>query len=248
MTTISEHLPISSLRTPGAETLQTVQDVGRERLHPSLTNPNWLVLRKRRQLFKEWLKNLPGRDLQVLDVGGRIQPYRVLLGDRCARYVAVDLREGPLVNVVSGGEHLPFPEEQFDLVFCTQVLEYAPHPHLVLDEIRRSLKKGGFLFLSAPSVFPQDSPSEYWRFLPSALKQLLAKFSRCEVVAEGNSLVGLLRTLNVCLVLFARPRFLGSLLRFSLVPLLNLLGLVLQSAAPPGEDSFSANFSALAQK
>lgn len=233
---------------PGAETIEAVQDAGRERLYPSLTNPNWLVLRKRRELFEEWLKNLPGRDLKVLDVGGRIQPYRVLLGNRCARYVSVDLRRGPLVNVISRGEHLPFPEEQFDLILCTQVLEYAPHPQLMLDEIRRTLKKGGFLFLSAPSVFPRDSASEYWRFLPCALKQLLSNFSRFDVVAEGNSLVGLVRTINVCLVMFARPRLLAQLLRFSVVPLLNLLGVLLESAAPLGEDSFSANFSALAQK
>src|SRR5437867_905175 len=100
---------------PLSETLEQVERAGRERLYPSITNPNWLVLRKRRQLFIGWLKNTPAGKLSVLDVGGRIQPYRILLGERCARYVAMDLRLTPLVDVVGHGERLPFRSQQFDI-------------------------------------------------------------------------------------------------------------------------------------
>ena len=235
---------------PSTETLEQVQKVGRERLYPSLTNPNWLVLRKRRELFIDWLKNISSRNLSVLDVGGRIQPYRVLLGDRCCQYVAIDIdtEATPLVDVIAEAERLPFSVERFDLVICTQVLEYVPDPQLVIDEIRRTLKIGGFLLLSVPAVFPRDSDTEYWRFLPCALRRLLSSFSRVEVVPEGNSLVGFIRTTNVCLVSFARPAVLGELLRFSAVPFLNLLGAVLQSLGSSTDDRFSANYSVLARK
>ncbi len=230
------------------ETLEQVRRAGRERLYPSLTNPNWLVLRKRRELFLEWLTNMPPGDLSVLDVGGRIQPYRVLLGSRCARYVAVDVRPGPLVDVVGTAEQLPFASQQFDLIFCTQVLEYVPDPQLALNEIHRALKAGGFLLLSAPAVFPRDSEKEYWRFLPCGLKQLLSSFSHINLAAEGNSLIGFIRTANVWLVSFAKPPGLDRLLCFSLVPLLNILGALLQFLTSSADDRFTANFSVLAQK
>jgi SAM-dependent methyltransferase len=231
-----------------AETLEQVRIAGRQRLYPSLTNPNWLVLRKRRELFQRWLEDIPSGNLSVLDVGGRIQPYRPLLGDRCARYVAIDLQATPLVNVVAQAEKLPFADQQFDLVFCTQVLEYVPDPQLVLNEIHRTLRASGFLFLSVPAVFPRDSEMEYWRFLPCALRRLLSSFSQVALAPEGGSLTGFIRTTNVCLVSFAKPAGLARLLRSTAVPLLNVVGALFELLIQDTDDRFTANFSVLAQK
>lgn len=233
---------------PQSETLEQVQQAGKERLYPSITNPSWLVLRKRRDVFTGWLNQVSAQNMSVLDVGGRIQPYRTLLGERCARYVAMDMRLTPVVNVVGRAEHLPFGSQKFDMVLCTQVLEYVPEPEVVIAEIHRTLKAGGVLLLSVPSVFPRDSEIEYWRFLPCALKHLLSAFSGVDVVPEGNSLTGFIRTTNVCLVSFVKPRWLGTLLRFSVVPVLNILGALLQFLIPSADDRFTANFSVLAKK
>jgi SAM-dependent methyltransferase len=231
-----------------AETLEEVRKAGRARLQPSLIDPNWLVLRHRRELFKRWLKRLPEDGLSVLDVGGRIQPYRTLLGAKCIRYTAVDIRITPLVDVVGLAQHLPVADQRFDLVFCTQVLEYLFEPQLAVNEIYRALKKDGFLFLSVPAVFPRDSESEYWRFLPGALKYLLSDFSSVEVAPEGNSLTGFIRTMNVCLLTFAKPAALRWLIGCTVVPMLNILGFFLQATIRSDDDRFTANFSVLAQK
>ncbi len=233
---------------PENETMEQVRRVSRERLYPSLTNPNWLVLRARRELFSRWLRTLPGSSLKVLDVGGRIQPYRVLLDDRCSQYVAVDLRSTPLVDVIGKAEKLPFADGQFDLVVCTQVLEYIRSPRIVIDEIYRSLKPGGSLLLSVPSVFPRDSEEEYWRFLPCALRDLLSGFSSIDLAAEGNSVVGFLRTVNVCLTTFAKPAAVARLLAFTIVPVLNVAGAMAQRFISSRDDRFTANFSVLAKK
>ena len=84
---------------PPTETLEQVQKAGRERLYPSITNPNWLVLRKRRELFRHWLESSLPEDAAVLDIGGRVQPYRALLPG--ARYLALDIRATPLVDVIA---------------------------------------------------------------------------------------------------------------------------------------------------
>jgi SAM-dependent methyltransferase len=230
------------------ETLDTVNREGRERLHPSLANPSWLVLRRRREIFRKWLAGVEGHDLDVLDVGGRIQPYRSLLEGRVRRYVAVDLRQTPLVNVVGRGEQLPLAGARFDLVICSQVLEYIPEPAAVIAEIYRVLKPGGFLLLSVPAVFPRDSDNDRWRFLPESLRYLLRSFCEVEVVAEGSSIAGFFRTANVCLVMFARPALVRILLQFTLIPLLNVAAAALESVSGSSSDQLAANFSAFARK
>jgi ubiquinone/menaquinone biosynthesis C-methylase UbiE len=148
---------------------------------------------------------------------------------------------------VGDGEQLPFADGFFDLVFCTQVLEYVADPHIVIAEIRRVLRPGGFLLLSAPSMFPRDSDPEYWRFLPSSLRLLLTSFSSAEVVPEGYSISGLFRTINVFLDSLS-GRWARRFLQASLIPMVNILGMLLESAIPTRNDQFTANFSVLAQK
>jgi SAM-dependent methyltransferase len=230
------------------DSLDTVNREGRERLYPSLTNPNWLVLRRRRELFRKWLARMDSRELDVLDVGGRIQPYRPLLEGRVRRYVAVDLRRTSVVNIVARGEQMPLASDRFDLVICTQVLEYIPEPGAVVAEIYRVLKPGGCLLLSVPSVFPRDSDRDIWRFLPASLRYLLRSFHDVEVVAAGSSVVGLFRTVCVCLVMLARPAFIGRMFRMTVVPVLNLTAASLESLRISSNDQFAADFSAFARK
>lgn len=231
-----------------SDTLAQIEQEARERLNPSLSNPHWLVLRKRREILRVWLSRLPPRNICVLDVGGRLQPYRPLLEGRISRYIALDPDYTPLVTVVGRGEQIPFAAEIFDFVICTQMLEYAPEPVQVIAEIHRVLKPGGCLFLSVPSVCPRDSESDAWRFLPCSLRVLLSNFREAEILQEGSSISGLFRSINACLVLFVRPRMLGTCLRFTVVPVLNLAAAGLELLFPTTDDSFSANFSAWAQK
>ena len=232
---------------PAQPTLDQVLHAGRGRLRPSLRNPNWLVLRERRQIFRDGLRRLPAHNLSVLDVGGRLQPYRALLGERVRRYIAIDPQLTPLVNVAAVGEALPFRDEQFDFVICSQVLEYFPDPQQAACEIRRVLRKGGVAFVSAPSVFLRDNDKEYWRFLPEGLRYLFRDFETVEVMSEGNSVAGLFRTVNVLLASFMKPRFLVPVLEGTVIPSLNLAGYLLAKLGR-GNDQFTANFSVWARK
>lgn len=44
---------------------------------------------------------------------------------------------------VADGEHLPFADNQFDLVYAHGVVQYTPAPRRLVDECRRVLKPGG---------------------------------------------------------------------------------------------------------
>jgi hypothetical protein len=84
---------------PAQPSLGPACKASQERARLSLRNPNWLILRQRQRIVEEGIVRLPAAGLVVLDVGGRLQPYRSLLGPRVKSYVAVDLRLTPLVDV-----------------------------------------------------------------------------------------------------------------------------------------------------
>ena len=160
------------------ESDKSVELQGHKRLYPSLTDPSWLILRTRRELFRKWIERDDRRDLAVLDIGGRIQPYRPLLEGRIQSYIAIDIRETSLVDIVARGEQIPLKAGQCDLVICTQTLQYASDPALVIGEIYRILKPGGLLLLSVPATAIRDAHEEAWRFFPDFSRQIVVPVSR----------------------------------------------------------------------
>ena len=50
---------------------------------------------------------------------------------------------------------LPFADDSFDLIFCSEVLEHLDVYHLALNEIHRVLKTGGKFLPSVPSFWPE---------------------------------------------------------------------------------------------
>jgi SAM-dependent methyltransferase len=218
------------------------------RLHPSITNPNYLVLRRRAQIFTRWLASIPGDRLTILDVGGYYQPYRPLLEKRVCRYVALDIQSSPLVDVVGSGQQISFKADTFDLVIATQVFEFFREPRLAATEILRVLKPGGHLLMSAAAIAPRARDEEQWRYLPAGLKFVLSAFSRIEIIPEVTSIGGTLR-LNACaLSMFCKYGFAREIVHRTLVPIFNLLGLALEAAALTGNDQLAGNYSVLAQK
>ena len=67
------------------------------------------------------------------------------------------------------------------------------------------------------------------------------------MIPEGNSVTGLFRTLNVFLISFVRPKFLVPVLAWTLVPVLNVAGSIMEKLGGTG-DYFTANFSAWVRK
>ncbi|PYV66747.1 MAG: hypothetical protein DMG97_28830, partial [Acidobacteria bacterium] len=87
------------MKGPGQ--LDDLSKIEHQRLYPRLTDPNFLVLRSRRIIFQSWIKTISGNNLTILDVGGRYQPYRPLFGNRLGRYIACDLTQTELVDVIA---------------------------------------------------------------------------------------------------------------------------------------------------
>ena len=221
---------------------------GQERLYPSVSNPNWLVLRRRREIFHCWINAIKAQRISVLDVGGRIQPYRPLFDRGKVHYVSVDLRVTPLVSAVADADRLPFASCSFDVVICTQTLEYVEDPRRTLSEIYRVLKPEGVLLLSVPAIAPIDSINDRWRFLPAGVRELTSRYSTVEIVPEGSNIASFFRSVNVYLYFLATYRPFQALLAHTVVPLFNLLGLGLERLVRMNNSTFSTNYSVRAKR
>src|SRR4051812_17765087 len=77
---------------------------------------------------------------KTLDIGaGEFNRYGKMFATDS--YVKMDVHAGTNVDVVGSIEKIPFENESFDSVVCTQVFEHLPHPVKSADEVFRVLKK-----------------------------------------------------------------------------------------------------------
>jgi glycosyltransferase involved in cell wall biosynthesis len=82
---------------------------------------------------------------KVLDLGSGItKPYEPIL-KMLGEYVAVDNRGGDSI-VQADAHNLPFEDEEFGFVWCSEVLEHVNDPKRVVDEAKRVGKHGIILF------------------------------------------------------------------------------------------------------
>ena len=227
---------------------ESLQEIAHKRLFPPLTDPSYLVLRARRKILKRWFDKLPTQPLDVLDVGGRYQPYRPLLAGKIGNYVAVDVSRTEFVSVVADGQALPFAPESFDVVIATQVFEYFQSPAMAAQQMHSVLRSGGVLIASVAAFTPRFDPKDRWRFLPCGVETLLAPFKTIEIVPEVCNFGGLLRAINVGMSMIFRQRGVRSVYRATISPLLNMLGVVLEALNIEFDHRLAGNYSIRATK
>src|SRR5260370_11886108 len=79
---------------------------------------------------------------------------------------------------------------RFDVIVCTQVLQYVENPDKALGELRRVLKPGGRLLVTTPFVEKDCKKlSDRWRFTRKGMLDLLRSFTAFEVSVCGNLFV-----------------------------------------------------------
>ncbi|HSV86199.1 MAG TPA: methyltransferase domain-containing protein [Levilinea sp.] len=134
----------------------------------------------------------------------------------------------------AAGEHLPFPDDHFDLVLSHEVLEHVQDDRQTIAEMVRVLAPGGRLVLFCPNRgYPFETHGIYWRgeyhfgniplvnYLPRRLRDRLAPHVK---VYTWRDLEGLFAGLPVDLVqrsvvfgaydnIIARHRVVGGAIR-----------------------------------
>ena len=126
---------------------------------------------------------------RVLDLGCGRAKYRELILASANEYVGADKYSKSEDIVKCDADRTPFPDESFDTVVCTQVIEHVLEPSDVIREINRVLKKQGFFILVTPWLHPyHGEPEDYYRFSKDALLYLLKKngFKAIKISTSGG--------------------------------------------------------------
>ena len=123
---------------------------------------------------------------RVLVVGAGHDPYRHLF-PKVELYTTLDVVRGGAINVVGDAAALPFRAETYDCVVALEVMEHVRTPEKLIEEAYRVLSVGGTLIVSVPFMYHQHAdPYDFWRPTSTALEQLLDRFSKTRVTAQGN--------------------------------------------------------------
>jgi glycosyltransferase involved in cell wall biosynthesis len=151
-------------------------------LNPPLTPENCDLYWVRTSIHRAVRQAMPFFHGTMLDVGCGVMPYRRMITQapsRVTRYIGLDIETqiyNAAVDLRWDGRRIPLPDASVDCAMATEVLEHCPEPLVVLKEIRRVLKPGGFFFFTVPYVWPlHDAPYDFFRYTPFALEKLLAE-------------------------------------------------------------------------
>lgn len=75
--------------------------------------------------------------------------------ERFSQFQEKDNPDKTLLLSVASGNFLPFPDQSFDTIICSEVLEHIENYEEVLSEITRVLKENGKLAVSVPRFWPE---------------------------------------------------------------------------------------------
>jgi SAM-dependent methyltransferase len=95
--------------------------------------------------------------------------------------VNLDIEIFPNVDVIADGKALPFREGVFDAVVSEAVLEHVSQPEMVIEEIWRVTKPGGYVGVAVPFIQAYHaSPHDYQRYTLMGLETALSRFVKVE--------------------------------------------------------------------
>jgi ubiquinone/menaquinone biosynthesis C-methylase UbiE len=135
-----------------------------------------------RQRLDKFIKKHASKN-NTLEVGCGSSPYVNYFPNR----IGLDIRKTTNVNIVGDAHFLPFKDENFDVILCTEVLEHLKDPKKAINEMKRILKSGGKLILTARFIFPvHGALNDYSRLTKSGLFYLLNDWKIEEIVEESN--------------------------------------------------------------
>lgn len=158
--------------------------------NPTVWHPFFFVRRGIYSFVKEKAPLCSGR---LLDFGCGSKPYQSLFNVQ--EYIGVDFEnEGhphlnEYIDFLYDGKKIPFNNDYFDCVLCSEVFEHLFEPDSLLKELNRVLKSGGIMLLTCPFIWDEhEIPYDYARYTHFSLKYLMEKndFEVIELNKKGN--------------------------------------------------------------
>lgn len=110
---------------------------------------------ERHRLYYLFLKDVipESRSIRVLHFAPEKALAELFATYKNIEYIGADLNPDssmPESTVKQDITKLTFPDNYFDIIFCSHVLEHVENDHAAMSELRRVLRPGGFAILQAP--------------------------------------------------------------------------------------------------
>ena len=143
------------------------------------------------RFLKEHQEDIRGRCLEVQDAGYT----RKFGGKRVEKIDVLDINSDNKEATINAdlSNATCIPDNTYNCIILTQVLQYIPNAYQALKVIHRILKPNGVLLISVPCVQMIDPDAkDYWRFTVDGLTHMFVKVFGDEnqrVEAYGNVLV-----------------------------------------------------------
>lgn len=138
-------------------------------------NPFFLI---RRDLFRNIRSLAPQLSGKLIDFGCGRKPYENLF--TVDQYIGLDIEQtghdhkNSKVDVFYDGKNIPFPDETFDSLFFSEVLEHVFNVDEVLTEITRVLKPGARALITVPFSWNEhEVPYDFGRYTSFGVQHLL---------------------------------------------------------------------------
>jgi len=144
--------------------------------------PDRILLKEQIRHFAKYIKG------KCLDIGaGSFSRYEELF--QCKDYIKMDISSGKNVDIVGRAESIPFEDNSFDSVVCTQVFEHLKYPEQAVKEIFRILKKNGYCLITVPQINElHEEPNDFFRYTNFGLIELFERqgFKTIECIQRGG--------------------------------------------------------------
>lgn len=146
---------------------------------------NYKLIRENVSRFTELLsQKYDNHNLLVLDIAPQVH-------DGCVKFFKKSTVKVLDIDVDSNADYIldlcetnteQIPDESFDMVICTEVLEHVNNPFLAVNEMYRIVKKGGIVATTTPFNFRIHNPlPDNWRFTEHGLRTLFSKFKNVTI-------------------------------------------------------------------
>ncbi|MBA4851016.1 bifunctional 2-polyprenyl-6-hydroxyphenol methylase/3-demethylubiquinol 3-O-methyltransferase UbiG [Emticicia sp. BO119] len=146
-------------------------------------------------IYKYLNQYVPAMKGKVLDIGCGNSPFKFLVNAEQCKYTGIDIAGADNFDyqnediVVFDGENIPFTDEYFENIICTEVIEHIAKPEKIIAEMHRVLKPGGLGIVTLPwSARVHFAPYDFCRYTPHKLAQLFKQFSKVNIQNRGTDI------------------------------------------------------------
>ena len=201
---------------------------------------------------------------KIIDFGCGNKPYQDLFSG-VSDYTGIDFKKSFINSFGSpsktpdyyfGEEYLRdfkvfFADESFDHAVSFQVLEHHCQPEVMISELFRIIKKGGYLLLSAPFLEGvHGEPNDYQRFTRFGIEERIKKYGDIIAIKEQGSILSIISMfINESLIRFtgiSKFHYILGVIIFPPFLLFSYLAVLIDSSLKPKH--FYLNYLVLARK